>query len=452
MNVLCHAGPWSDSYFRFVVDAMYPGARCTILSGHKNVDRSGLCEHYYAAVKANKSRRFDASAEDLDVIARCRLLRALDLQEALLHLNCMRASIAYSLDNFKPDFVLTETIDSYIMDLLDIESKKRSIPCVGLVTVFVNGYFRVSVRGEYVKSRNVTESETLQMLDHLDNDDYLPAFVLNSRKRLTYSVLRNWFRSIIKIPYFHIKRLISSEFYNYHYWQACITSKQSFSLFPVIDPGEHTWVEKLKERQSTVIYLPLQMFPEATIDYWCESVDVVKYEKVLVDFVKKHSSITFLIKEHPNVGGFRSRTFYRELKSCRNVVFCPTAVQSNSLRSYYDAILVWTGSAGFESALRGKPVLCASQPYYFTNDFPFFLFSMNTETTEIERYISEYSHGNERSHKLELVRHLLDGCLPGRVRFDGSWTPENKEYVKEATVLAGSLKEFIETHYFADIV
>ena len=133
-------------------------------------------------------------------------------------------------------------------------------------------------------------------------------------------------------------------------------------------------------------------------------------------------------------------------------MFCPTAVQSNSLRSYYDAILVWTGSAGFESALRGKPVLCASQPYYFTNEFPFFLFSMNTETSEIERYISEYSHGNERSHKLELVRHLLDGCLPGRVRFDGSWTPENEEYVKEATVLAGSLKEFIETHYFADIV
>jgi hypothetical protein len=363
----------------------------------------------------------------------------------------MRSSIAYSLDNFKPDFVLTETIDSYIMDLLDIESKKRSIPCIGLVTVFVNGYFRVSIRGEYVKSRGVEDSEALEVLNRLDKDDYLPSFVVGSKNRLLYSVLRNWFRNIIKIPFFHFRRIMSGEVYNYHYWQSCIISKQWFSWVPVIDPGQQDWSQQLSGGNSTVVYLPLQMFPEATIDYWCESVDVIKYDTVLFDFIKKHSSITFLIKEHPNVGGLRSRTFYRELKSYKNVVFCPTAVQSNSLQSYYDAILVWTGSAGFESAIRGKPVLCASRPYYFTDNFPCFEFSIDTETSDIEHFISECKSRGERENKLELVRYLLEGCLPGRVRFDGSFTSDSSVYAEEARILAKSLKEFIEMHCFADI-
>ena len=447
MNVLCHAGPWSDSYLRFIVDAMYPGAQCTILSGHKSVDRSGLCEHYYSAVKVNKNRRYNASAEDLEIVARCRLLRALDLQVALLHLNCMRRSIASILDDFKPNFVLTETIDSYIMDLLDIESKKRSIPCIGLVTVFVNGYFRVSIRGEYVKSRVVNNNEASEVLNSIDNDHYVPSFVVKGRNRLIYNALRCWLRNIIKIPYFQLKRLLTSEFYNYHYWQSYIISKQWFAWFPEIDPGSRNWLDSLQANSSTVIYLPLQMFPEATIDYWCESKEVIEYENFLVAFVKKHSSIVFLVKEHPNVVGYRSPTFYRELKSSSNVIFCPTSVPSNSLQDYYDATLVWTGSAGFESAIRGKPVLCASRPYYFTDKFPCFVFNQNTETAEIECFVSEY---NFNSNKKELVRYLLEGCLSGRVRFDGTWSIDNMDHVDEAKKLAESLKGFIERKYFAN--
>lgn len=451
MKVLCHAGPWSDSYLEYIVESMYPGAECTVLSGHKKVDKSGVCNTYYSEINSIKKNIYSPNEEDFEVISRCRLLRALEIDEALLHLYSMRKAIALCLDNFNPDIVITETIDSYIMDLLDIESRKRSIPCVGLVTVFVNGYYRVSIRGEYVKSRDVADNEALTVLQGLDKENYVPSFVANSRKNLARNVIRNWARNLVKIPYFYTKRLLSKEYYNYHYWQATIVSKRWAAWFPVIDPGSNNWLERLTNSSSTVIYIPLQMFPEATIDYWCESLDIIDYENALISFVRKHSDIVFLIKEHPNVGGFRSNKFYSELKSCENVVICPTSVHSNSLRDYYSAVLVWTGSVGFESAIRGKPVLCASRPYYFSKDYPCFIFSMKTETAEIEKFIYDFPYLSQNVDKFQLVKYLLEGCLPGRVRFDGSWSKTNEEHVKEAETLGKSLKAYIETKCFERI-
>ncbi len=444
MKFLCHAGPWSDAYFSYLVKEMYPSAKCDILSGHKKVDKSGLCDIYYEEVAKNKNNTYEITEEDLDIIARCRLLRALKINEALLHVNCMRKAICETLSILRPDIVLTETIDSYIMDLLNIESKKRNIPCIGLVTAFVNGCYRVSIRGEYVKSRNVTAEEVDVVLNDLLSKEYLPSFVVNSKQTIRYNAIKNWTRNLIKIPYFFLKRIFSEEKYNYHYWQAHITSAQLASFIPVIDPGEYKYLEKLKGTQSTVIYVPLQMFPEATIDYWCSSRDIIDYECILVDFIKKHKNINFLIKEHPNVVGYRSRRFYKRLKSCENVIFCPTYVQSNSLLNYYDAVLVWTGSVGFESAIRDKPVLCASRPYYFPESFNCLIFSMSTSTVEIQKFIEDYYNDHASINQKELVRYLLEGCLEGRVRFDGSWCEENDEQVVEVKKLSTSLKAYIE--------
>lgn len=444
MKVLCHAGPWSDSYFRFLVNDMYPESQCVILSGHRSVDESGAWAYYNENVSLNGKVTFASTTEDADVMARCRLMRAIDEREALLHLYSMRQAIGSALDKHKPDIVLTETVDSFIIDVLQLECRKREIPCVGLVTVFVNGCYRVSIRGEYVKSRDVSAPEVKRALDEINTDEYLPSFVVKDRNNLRRSALRKWLRNLIKIPYFFFKLRLSGDRYNNHYWQSLIVSKQWASAIPVVDPGSEDWELRIHENSNNVIYLPLQMFPEATIDYWCNSQDVIDYENVVVELIRKHPDLTFLVKEHPNVAGYRSSSFYRRIQSFPNVVFCPTAIPSNKLQDAYSAVLVWTGTVGFESAIRGKPVLCMSQPYYFPDNADFLLVSMNTTSEAIIDYIGSHEGGKSEQYKELLVHHLLNGCLPGRVRFDGSWSEDVPEYVSEAKVLASSLKEYIE--------
>lgn len=445
MKFLCHAGPWSDVYLSTIVNHINPNNNCTILSAHKGVDNSGLIGLYYSNLKKYKDKTFQSNAEDEDIIIRCRLLRSLSTHEALLHLNSMRDAICNVIDELKPDYILSETIDSYIMDILYFESRKRAIPFIGLVTVFLNGYFRISARGEYNYVRTPKHQEVLETLELLEKKDYLPAFVQKDKVNPAKSILRKWIRNIIKIPYFSIKRVTSGDYYNYHYWQSIVISKEWFQIFPRFEIGSPDWSEKLKKTSKKIIYVPLQMIPEATVDYWCERTEVIDYENVLLTFIKSHDDLHFLIKEHPNVIGYRSSRLYKRLNELDNVTICPTQINSNYIFDYYDAVLVWTGTVGFESALRGKPVLCFSHPFYFPNETYFKRININSTTTEIHNYINTCSSELALEKKIKLVEHLLSGVDRGRLIVDGSWKQSCSSDHERMRELAESLKRFIES-------
>lgn len=445
MNFLCHAGPWSDTYLSSIVQHIDPKNDCTILSAHKGVDGSGVISLYYDNIQKYKGKELRGNAEDDDIVIRCRLLRSLSRQDALLHLFSMRDAICTVLDKTNPDVILSETIDSYIMDILYFESIKRKILFVGLVTVFLNGYFRFSARGEYNFARTPGRQEVLDTLQLLEKKDYLPAFVQKDKVNPTKAIARKWLRNIIKIPYFSVKRILSRDFYNYHYWQSVIVSKQWFHFFPTFEVGNMHWENELKNVSKTVIYVPLQMIPEATVDYWCDTIDVIDYNETLLSFISSHTDLHFLVKEHPNVIGYRNPKLYKQLSSLDNVTMCPTQINSNYLFESYAAVLVWTGTVGFESALRGKPVLCFSHPYYFPNDTYFKLINMNTTTQEINDYLIEKSALLTHDEKIELVTHLLSGVDRGPLIVDGTWNSSLESDIAKMQELAGSVKRFIES-------
>ncbi|MEZ8103068.1 capsular polysaccharide export protein, LipB/KpsS family [Vibrio bivalvicida] len=443
MKFLSHAGPWSDTYLEHIVKEISNDNENLILSAHKSVDSSGLWSMYYKQLDALKNVSFSSSPIDDDIIVRCRLLRSISKNDALLHLNAMKNAIIDVFDRYGPDIVLSETIDSYIMDLLYFECKARGVPFVGLVTVFVNGYFRVSARGEYNFIRDVSDEEVEKVLKLLEDQTYLPGFVQKDKVGTTRKIITKWIRNLIKIPYFSLKRIMSGDFFNYHYWQSVITSKEWAHLFPRFEIGDREWKGKIKLVDSKVIYIPLQMIPEATVDYWCESSDIINYDQVLVDFIDSHKELHFLIKEHPNVIGYRNPKLYNILESKENVTICPTQTPSNLLIDYYDAAMVWTGSVGFEVALRSKPVLSLSPTYYFPDERFYKKISISTDSQEIVDYIDDYSELSN-GDKNELVRHLLSGLDRGQLRVDGTWDENKDDDLEQMKVLSASLAKYIK--------
>ena len=50
------------------------------------------------------------------------------------------------------------------------------------------------------------------------------------------------------------------------YWATQLISMQWFHLFPQLSLGIKNWNEELVKVNKKIIYIPLQMYPEATVD------------------------------------------------------------------------------------------------------------------------------------------------------------------------------------------
>lgn len=444
-KIICHVGPWSLEQYSFIAKKIGFDAEISILSGHPSCDDSGFFDGYLSKLKSLDSSDFSPTVQEIDIIKRCRLLRALDEKTALLHLRAASESIGYVLDNLKPDLVLSETIDSYIMDVLYFQAKSRNIFFLGLVPTFISGYFRISARGEYVKTRVVSDEETRQVMNILLNKSYKPDFIKNSDSKLLIYAIGRWLRNMAKIPYFSLVRLDSKERYNYHNWATLIVSLDWLHFLPSIFLGNSNWENVIKSHKKPVIYIPLQMIPEATVDYWCDDIEVINYNNYLIKIINYLSNdFVFLVKEHPNVLGYRNPKLYKLLKKINGVVFVPPHINSNYVIDFCDAVLVWTGSVGFEAALRGKPVLTTSIPYYNCGNY-FFKINLSTPIDSIFSFIEFISNNPNESSRSSLIKHVLEGSLPGKYIIDGSWSKSNKNHVKFAEEISVNLKEFLSS-------
>ncbi len=185
------------------------------------------------------------------------------------------------------------------------------------------------------------------------------------------------------------------------------------------------------------------MIPQATVDYWCEDLDAVDYDAYLLRLVHHlKSDFTLLFKEHPNVLGYRNPTLYNALSQIDSVIFAPTQTNSHELVDASDAVLVWTGSVGFEAAIRGKPVLTTCDPYYVHGP-SFKKISLQTPVTEVKRFLESFDHEAAVERNQELLAHVLAGALPGRYIIDGSWSADKPEHVEYAKNIAVQIKGYL---------
>ena len=444
---MCHVGPWCVKQYSQIAYSVNPSASLVLISHFLEIDQTKMAEEYYKNLKSNMNNVFASNISPDDFIKRCRVLRSMNRDDALLHLYSMKKAVSNALDREKPDMVISEVVDQYLIDLLRFECENRKIPFFGLVVSFVNGYFRITSRGEKGESRNVSEIEVEKVIEEIESVSYVPKFVSKSKNngskyfQITKRVVSNWLR----IPYFFFKRRCSKQRYNYHYWASEISAINNFHILPSFWLGAEDWKSKMLKSNKTIIYHPLQMYPEATIEYWCDCLGDIQYDKKLISIVNSmKEDFHFLIKEHPNVIGVRDVRLYRALSELDNVTFVPTGTVSNDVIEKADSVLVWTGSVGFEAALRGKPVLTICQPYYtFGNKFK--KISEDTPNTAITEHIRNNSNKLPPKDKYDLISNLLSGLRPGKYVNDSSWSILNPEHLHQALEIGEEIKkEFLK--------
>lgn len=434
MKIICHVGPWCVQQYSEIARNVEVGSQIRLISGFRKIDETGMADLYYKNVASGITASAHNDMNPNDFIERCRLLRSLTREEALLHLFSMHKAISDTFDRERPDIVISEIIDQYLIDLIKFECDKRKIPFFGLVVSFVNGYFRITSRGEKGIARNVFIPEIKKVIREIEQATYVPNFVSlpSNNLKMYISIFKKMTSNWLRIPFFFLKRYYAGEKYNYHYWASQISAQNSLHVIPAFNLGDKSWKELAKNSKKTLIYHPLQFYPEATIEYWCECLKDIEYEKKLVDIIRSMSGqFHFLLKEHPNAVGARATALYKVLKKQSNVTFVPTNISSNNVADEASAVLVWTGSSGFEAALRGKPVLTICRPYFMFGD-KFKEIDENTSEHEIKRHIEANSVKLKDYEKIDLVANLLSGLRPGKYINDASWSPANPDHMKQA--------------------
>lgn len=447
MKVLCHVDPWCKDQFATISGGFEPTADIVFVSGSWTLDETGFARNYYRYVDGLGDLADWVNAADSEVIARCRLLRSLEIQDAHKHVRAMRRSAREMLEAYRPDIFLCESTDQYVHDILFQEAHALGIRSYGLIQSFVNGYFRISERGEMNLVRTPSMDEVEEVRNKLSGDNYVPKFISKAKKSPRATYFRIMLSNLARILYFGARRILINEKYNYHAWASERTTRQLYAhILPKINLGTSSWRERISAIKKPVIYVPLQHFPEATIDYWTEDIYFVDYPRRLLELVnilRPHFHV--LLKEHPGVWGYRKPSFYRQFQNLSDVTICPTNEPSQDCISACDAVLVWTGSVGFEAALRGKAVLTVCTPYYMDGR-RYLHIDLDTDSGQIREFIQWCKTTPiELQEQQSLVAHLLSGLIAGRFQNDGTYDPASEEDVSDARKIGVMLRTVYDT-------
>jgi hypothetical protein len=445
---LCYLRPSTKEQFAYFVECIKINKVIVHCSEHSSVDKTGLPGFYYSFLKKKKLKlnitKLSRSEAD-DMIARCRLLRNIEKGKALKHLVAMYLAINKILDLEKPDFITMQIVDSFITDLLRFISVKRKIKFLGFCPTSWNNNFRVSTRGEKTINKRYNKNLTKFLLPRYIKESYVPDFVTNSINHPKRNIYKRWCRNFIGSLYFLFKKYLSGDRYNYHYWHNQIICQQNFSFLPISNIGNPDWEKNLDNKKKLSLYIPLQMFPEATIDYWCDNLEAIRYYETLESVIKKlYKNFNIFIKEHPDVLGLRPRKFYTQIDKDKRVTLIPTYTNSNYIIKKTDAVLVWTGTVGFDAIIRGKPAFAFGQPFYASGK-RFLKINLNIKIKKMINHIFFCKQNLiTKTEQKKILKNVTQQLYKGRYKNHIYWSKDNPKDIKDIRQMALSCKHLFK--------
>ena len=359
-------------------------------------------------------------AQLTDIIARCRLLRWLPKKQARCMVAAMEAAFNRVLDETQPGVVLSFPIDRYVSDVLERLAKTRGIPYVELTASLVSGMSMLMYRGQLIKTSPPPADELLdEQVRIIANPSFTPSYVQTS-KRYTR---QRWLKVFC---YFRVRgwgfKLISwfkRDPCNLHYLdaQSFLGHKPRLRDLRTLDLIDWNWREAVNRfPKAKRVFFGLQLFPEASIDYWLANINLIDYENLVVRAAQAFSvqGYLVLVKDHPSQFGFRQHELIDRLKNIPHVIFLPYEVSGNEAVSLVDTNFTLTGTLGLQSALLGLTSIVS--PTYYATEGDFLKFD---ELAEIESLPQRAQSWQDALALPQRQRRILANLLAGS--FEGDY-------------------------------
>jgi hypothetical protein len=382
-----------------------------------------VVDDFYAAYRAYYEHSAESSdllgAPDIDdVIARCRTLRWLPRRRAAAVALAMAEVMDRVLEEERPSAVLSWPIDRYVKDVLARRAEARGIPYFELTASPVPGMSMLVFRGKLLV-RDVEPDEELveRSVKALADPSFLPAYVPTASRYTRARFLKNlaYFRA--RALAFRAISLWRRDPLNIHYLDAqfFLGHKPRIGDIRMTGLVDHDWQARMQafpaERR---VFIALQLFPEASIDYWIRDLELIDHDDIIVRAAEAFSGAGYevLVKDHPLQFGFRQIELIERLKAIPNLVVLPYEISGNAVLSEVGVSFTQTGTLGMQAALQGLKSITCEAYYYTPGDFiPLRAKADLPGLPERLEAIAAPVDLAERQRRI--VRHLLKGSFPG---------------------------------------
>jgi hypothetical protein len=426
-------------------------ADVTVLSDHRGDGDYSLVNDFYRFLSKGDAApaalaRF---GEDgcADIILRCRVLRSLDRTLAQRMIGAMAQAIEVAFDDLDPDLVLTFTIDRYVMDVMERVSRSRGIDFLEMTTSIIPDQIMLMRRGRPARLREPSSEDIDAAVALLCEADFAPAYVRDAKK---FSILQFWRvfgYFALRGAFFNVWRFIERDRYNCHYLDALKRLKHKIRVGDVaaLRLIDAHWERRLEgvPREKRVFF-GLQLFPEASIDYWLASQDMLAHDDVVVRYceVLGQAGYHAFIKDHPLQFGFRQRELFERLSKLSFVTLVPYEVPADLMIASCAISVTFTGTIGLQAALAG---LCSvvTDPYYATESQFLHVLDVD-EIGGVVGRIAQWQRPKDLIQtRREIIRHFIaisvDGDYFGWKKFD----PDSARARASADSLARTLNRHL---------
>jgi len=430
-------------------------ADVTVLSDLRGEGDRQLVDDFYRFM--NKGDATTAAAARFgddgcaDIILRCRVLRSLDRNLALRMIGAMAQAIEVAFDDLNPDLVLTFTIDRYVMDVMERVARRRGIDFLEMTTSIIPDQIMLMRRGRPAKLCHPTEAEIDAAVAVVCETGFAPVYVRDAKKFSTLRFWRVFSYFAVRGIFFNIWRYLKRDRYNCHYLDALkwLKHKVHVADVAVLRLIDRDWEARVEQvpRESRV-FLGLQLFPEASMDYWLHSQDMLAHDDVIVRYceVLGQAGYRIFVKDHPLQFGFRQRELFERLSKLPYVTLVPYDVPAGLLIDKCAVSVTFTGTIGFQAALAG---LCSvTTDAYYATDAEFLHIRNASEIAGLVDRIRQWPPNRDaRALRRTIMRQLASISITGDYftwrRFDASDEAACKAVAPLVRSLNGCLPGFL---------
>ncbi|KQA17463.1 hypothetical protein [Vibrio metoecus] len=418
MNVLIFDRPFTKSFFsnyKFIPD--FEITRVSDFKWHGDYD---IVSQQYKHLSISPIINDDISD---DIIRRDRFLRNIDNDIAKRLVNSIWYVYETFLDLNRFDLVLGPPIDNYYLDILSRISDIKGIKNEFLIQSFLPSLTRISKRGEYRKVRTVSDGEVKEYVKHLTKPIFKPTTLKPHWSK--FGLTKIYLKERLKKVYFETAKFLKRDPYSFHY--NCIyPMKGAITVMGIsnIDvrknfiPYSQTikLISDAKESGKHLVFLPLQFSPETTIDYYIEDNRFSFYDELIENVLNEiDDSVTIIVKEHPDIYGFRTPKFYGKFINRKNVHLVDVSISASALIGLVDTVLVTGGgSTGAEAVAKNRNVISLGDAYYEFNNMVHVIKDFD-HVRLWKNYLKKANYSEDEV--FSFVRYILENTLDGPYDF-----------------------------------
>jgi hypothetical protein len=344
------------------------------------------------------------------------VLRWLPKRKAAAMALAMADAFTVVLDDLKPVLITSFPMDRYVSDVLERIGKKRGIPFYELTAGAVPGTSMILCRGQLVKLAAEPDPALVEAtVQEIASPLFTPAYVQKAKTFTRWKWLKIFAYFRLRAWAFRVISIIKRDPMSLHYLdaQTNLGHKPLLHDIVMVDRVNHDWRARMEmfapERR---LFLALQLFPEASIDYWVKDLGIVDYENMLVEAMGAFSAAGFavLVKDHPLQFGFRQVALIDRLLALPAVIIVPYEVSGNEVLDSCGVNFTCTGTLGMQAALMGK--ISVVTPSYYSNDADFIRFSSRTEVAGLPaRVVAAQPPASLEARQRRIVSDLLKGSF-----------------------------------------